>query len=147
MGAASTLSQESADTVDYDEPDPMRSAVIIELLLKAADVAHSLQGWETYIKWSDRMFMELAAAHADDRGHDPAATWFENQTMIMENYLLPLARKLNDIGIFGETFGPAFADIVEDNFDQWLLDGFELSGELEKVAKAKYEEKKAMYFL
>lgn len=147
VGAASTLSQESADTVDYDEPDPMRSAVIIELLLKAADVAHSLQGWETYIKWSDRMFMELAAAHADDRGHDPAATWFENQTMIMENYLLPLARKLNDIGIFGETFGPAFADIVEDNFDQWLLDGFELSGELEKVAKAKYEEKKAMYFL
>jgi hypothetical protein len=110
---------------DYDEPDALRETVVLELLLRVADVAHSLQNWDSMTKWSSKLFHELTAANKVGRGHDPQPTWFDNQVKIMESYSMPLADQLNEIGIFGDVGGPVFARIVEDNHDRWLMEGFE----------------------
>jgi hypothetical protein len=75
------------------------------------------------VKWSNQLFLELKKAHKEGRGGDPKNNWFENQIGFLESYLLPLARRLEDTGVFGDVIGPVFARIVEANRDRWLTDG------------------------
>jgi hypothetical protein len=69
--------------------------------------------------------MELRRAYQAKRGFDPQYRWFENQIGFLESYLLPLAHRLDDLGVFGPEVGPAFASIVEDNRDRWLTQGYD----------------------
>jgi hypothetical protein len=107
-----------------DEPDELKMTVVMETLMTAADVAHNLQGWDHMAKWSARLYMELRRAYQAKRGGDPQYRWFENQIGFLESYLLPLAHRLEDTGVFGKA-GPDFGRIVEDNRDTWLTHGYD----------------------
>ena len=67
--------------------------------------------------------------------------WFENQIGFLESYLLPLARKLEDTGVFGD--GTEFARNVEQNRDTWLTRGFEISEQIVKEGMELYPEPEA----
>jgi hypothetical protein len=69
--------------------------------------------------------MELRRAFVAKRGSDPQEKWFENQIGFLESYLLPLARRLEDTGVFSDEIGQKFAATVESNRDRWLTHGFE----------------------
>jgi hypothetical protein len=45
---ASIYSEASAGP-DFDEPDDLKAAVVMETIMTAADVAHNLQGWEQMV--------------------------------------------------------------------------------------------------
>ena len=81
-------------------------------------------------KWSNRLFLELRRAHVQGRGDDPQNGWFSNQIGFLEAYLLPLARRLDDTGVFGDTVGEMFARIVEENRDRWTRDGIQTSAKI-----------------
>ena len=115
---------------DPDEPDELRATVVMEQLMKAADVAPVMQGWEHMEKWSTRLFFELMASYEAGRGEDPRQGWFENQVTFLESYLLPLARRLHATRAFGDIVGPMFAQIVEENRDRWLTDGVVVTAEV-----------------
>ena len=88
------------------------------------------------VKFSNRLYLELRKAYVAKRGADPQPKWFENQIGFLESYLLPLAHKLEDTGVFGEEVGEMFALTVEANRDKWLTHGFEVSQKIiEKGAK------------
>lgn len=106
-----------------DEPDELRAAVVMETIITAADVAHNLQGWDQMVIWSGRLYLELRKAYIEERGIDPETRWYENQIGFLESYLLPLARRLEDTGVFGDELGQLFATIVEANRDQWIQEG------------------------
>lgn len=106
-----------------EEVDELRKTVVMEVIMKAADVAHNLQSYEHMTKWSKRLFLELKKAFVQGRGADPQEGWFKNQTGFLEAYLLPLARKLDDTGVFGDTRGSMFAKIVEDSKERWMKEG------------------------
>jgi hypothetical protein len=126
MGGMSVATEfDGEEDREGDEPDGLRQSVVLDLLLRVADVGHSLQSWENMIEWSGGLFHELVAANKAGRGHDPRPGWFDNQVRIMESYLMPLTVQLYDIGIFGPTVGSSFANFVEDNDDQWRYDGLE----------------------
>jgi 3'5'-cyclic nucleotide phosphodiesterase len=112
-----------AKTVEAEEVDQLRETVVMEVIIRAADVAHNLQSFEQMAKWSNRLFLELKRAYVRGRGPDPQDGWFKNQTVFLEAYLLPLARKLDDIGAFGETTGSMFAKVVEECKERWLMEG------------------------
>jgi hypothetical protein len=118
---------ESEEDLEGDEPDGLRESVVLDLLLRVSDVGHSLQSWDNMVEWSGALFHELVAANKDGRGHDPRPGWYDNQVRVMESYLMPLTAQLYDIGIFGHNVGSSFANIVEDNDDQWHYDGLELT--------------------
>lgn len=111
----------SVDT-EADDPDELRAIVVLETIMGAADVGHNLQGFPQMAKWSNRLYMELRKAFVENRGVDVSPKWFENQIGFLESYLLPLAFRLEDTGVFGDY---SFSSIVEDNRDQWLTKGYD----------------------
>ena len=112
---------------EMDEPDELKSIVVLETIMTAADVAHNLQSWDHMVKWSSRLYNELRKAYVEERGPDVSRNWFENQIGFLESYLLPLARRLEDTGVFGKEVGAMFPRIVEDNRDRWLTEGYDIS--------------------
>jgi hypothetical protein len=107
--------------------DPLRESVIMETILKAADVGHNFQGFDQMATWSNRLFLEMRRAYVQGRGESPQNGWFRNQISFLEAYLLPLARKLDDTGVFGDTRGAIFAEIVEENRERWTREGMALT--------------------
>lgn len=108
---------------EEEEVDELKTSVIFETIITAADVGHNLQGWTQMCKWSDRLYLELQRANSQGRGFDPKGNWHGGQIGFLESYLLPLARKLEDMGVFGDVIGPVFAKIVESNRDTWVAKG------------------------
>jgi hypothetical protein len=124
-----SIDPDSDDDVDFDldETDELRATVVMEQILRAADVAPNIQGWDHMEKWSSRLFFELMESYSAGRGENPQNGWYDNQITFLEWYILPLARQLNDTGCFGETIGSMFAQIVLENKERWIADGFDLT--------------------
>jgi hypothetical protein len=124
----SNMSTNPALYYEADEPDDLKASVVMETIITAADVAHNLQGWDHMVIWSGRLYLELRRAYVSGRGTDPSDRWFENQIGFLESYLLPLARRLEDTGVFNESIlGTIFSSTVESNRDRWLTEGFEVT--------------------
>jgi 3'5'-cyclic nucleotide phosphodiesterase len=121
-----------------EAPDELRATVILETLMTAADVAHNLQGWDHMVLWSGRLYLELRRAHVARRGSDPQDQWFENQIGFLESYLLPVARRLEDTGVFGDAVGQMFTATVEANRDRWLTQGYEETQKIIALGNKKY---------
>jgi 3'5'-cyclic nucleotide phosphodiesterase len=122
------VSHQEGDTLLAPETiDELRESVVMETILKAADVAHNLQGFDEMAKWSNRLFLELRKAYVEGRGESPQNGWFRNQIGFLDAYLLPLARKLDDMGVFGGTKGAVFAENVEENRERWTREGMSLT--------------------
>ncbi len=126
--------------VPPEEVDLLREAVVMETIMKAADVAHNLQGWDQMAKWSNRLFLELKRAYVHGRGDDPQGGWFTNQIGFLEAYLLPLARKLDDTGVFGDTRGSIFAQLVEESKDRWMREGASLTANIIREGHIQFPE-------
>jgi hypothetical protein len=145
---ATRCSTYTVNTGDFDEADELKAAVVLETIMTAADVAHNLQGYEQMVIWSGRLFLELRKAFVQGRGVNPEIRWFENQTGFLESYLLPLARRLEDTGVFGE-LGTEFASIVETNRDTWMTEGREVTESIIQMGRETFnkeilEEEKAL---
>lgn len=109
------------------EASELRETVLMETILLASDVGHNIQGWDQMAKWSNRLFLELRKAHVQGRGADPTNGWYSNQIGFLEAYLMPLARRLDDTGVFGDERGAIFAEIVEENRERWTREGVSLT--------------------
>lgn len=44
-----------------------KAIIVIEHLIQASDVAHTMQHWHIYRKWNERLFIEMSKAY--DEGH------------------------------------------------------------------------------
>jgi hypothetical protein len=71
------------------------------------------------------LYIELRRAYVAERGTDPQEKWFENQIGFLESYLLPLARRMEDMGVFSDDVAKMFSSTVESNRDRWLREGFD----------------------
>jgi len=118
-----------------DQPDELKASVVMETIMTAADIAQNLQSWDAMVKWSNRLYLELRRAHASNKGPDVSRNWFKNQIGFLELYVLPLAKKMNETGVFGRIIGPSFARLVENNRDRWLLDGEKVTNDIIKEGK------------
>eukprot|EP00550_Attheya_septentrionalis_P002544 CAMPEP_0198286510 /NCGR_PEP_ID=MMETSP1449-20131203/5583_1 /TAXON_ID=420275 /ORGANISM="Attheya septentrionalis, Strain CCMP2084" /LENGTH=778 /DNA_ID=CAMNT_0043984279 /DNA_START=20 /DNA_END=2356 /DNA_ORIENTATION=+ len=132
------MQDDSNEKFDADEPDELKASVVLEQLLKAADVAANMQGWENMKIWSSRLFDEQWLSFQEARGDDPSSTWFESQITFYESYCLPLARRLRDCKAFDHRIGSIYVKCLEENKKRWLEEGEFLSREffVEACAKA-----------
>jgi hypothetical protein len=118
--------------------DDLRESVIMETILKSADVAHNLQGFDQMAKWSSCLYLELRKAFVEKKGEDPMNGWFDNQTGFLDFYILPMARKLDDAGAFGDTRGSVFVSTVEQNRKRWVEEGMNVTMEIIKKGENDY---------
>jgi 3'5'-cyclic nucleotide phosphodiesterase len=113
-----------ADTIkSVDCQSNLRAAIVIEHIIQASDVSHTMQHWHVYQKWNQRLFYEMYHAYNMGRAEkNPANGWYEGELWFFDNYIIPLAKKLKTCGVFGVSCDE-FLDYAMDNRVEWKAKG------------------------
>ena len=55
-----------------------KATIVIEHLIQASDIAHTMQHWHVYRKWNERLFVEMLSAFKAGRADKhPGTFWYE----------------------------------------------------------------------
>ncbi|KAL7576124.1 hypothetical protein ACA910_004788 [Epithemia clementina (nom. ined.)] len=112
-----------------------KATIVIEHLIQASDVSHTMQHWHVYRKWNESFFRECYAAYKAGRAeNNPADGWYKGEMGFFDFYIIPLTRKLKDCGVFGKS-SDEFLNYAMANRKEWELRGQQVVGEMvEKIA-------------
>jgi 3'5'-cyclic nucleotide phosphodiesterase len=116
-----------------------KATIVIEHLLQASDVAHTMQHWHIYRKWNERLFMEMYKAYSTGRAEkNPADFWYQGEIGFFDFYIIPLAKKLSDCGVFGVS-SDEYLNYALKNREEWESRGKEVvAGLINKASKMKF---------
>jgi hypothetical protein len=109
---------------DVKDNSDMKATIVIEHIIQAADVAHTMQHcWHVYTKWNQKLFHEVYTAYKIGRGPDmdPAETWYQGELWFFDNYVIPLGEKLEECGVFGVS-GAECLNYALENRKEWELE-------------------------
>jgi 3'5'-cyclic nucleotide phosphodiesterase len=110
-----------------------KATLVLEHLIQASDVAHTMQHWHVYRKWNERLFAEMRKAFKEGRQGfsdvDPSETWYQGEKDFFDFYVLPLTMKLKDCGVFGVS-GDEYYNYAVQNRRQWEVRGKEIVSEM-----------------
>jgi hypothetical protein len=108
------------------ERTTMKATIVIEHLIQASDVVHTMQHWHVYRRWNERFFLECMRAYQEGRADaNPADTWYEGEKGFFDYYIIPLARKLKECGVFGVS-SEEYLSYAQQNRKEWELRGEEI---------------------
>jgi hypothetical protein len=100
-----------------------KATIVIEHLIQASDVAHTMQHWHIYQKWNERLFEEMYLAFKAGRSSkNPALNWYEGELGFFDHYIIPLAKKLKDCGVFGVS-SDEYLNYAMENRNEWASKG------------------------
>ncbi|CAB9500970.1 Receptor-type guanylate cyclase gcy [Seminavis robusta] len=121
--------EEASEKLSIDR----KATIVIEHLIQASDVSHTMQHWHVYQKWNSRLFEEMFEAFRSGRStSNPAENWYKGELWFFDNYVIPLAKKLETCGVFGVS-SDEFLNYANENRKEWAQKGEEIVSEL--VAK------------
>lgn len=111
-----------------------KATIVIEHLIQASDVAHTMQHWHIYRKWNERLFAEMHQAFSQGRAdRDPAEFWYQGEMGFFDFYIIPLAKKLSECGVFGVS-SDEYLNYALQNRNEWEKKGLSVVKEmLEKL--------------
>lgn len=118
-----------------------KATIVLEHLIQASDIAHTMQHWHIYRKWNERFFMECYAAYRMGRADsDPSIGWYKGEIGFFDFYIIPLARKLKECGVFGVS-SDEYLDYAERNRQEWVERGEEVVSEMIERARELWDPK------
>lgn len=121
---AAALKESSKDATDR------KATIVIEHLLQASDVSHTMQHWHVYRKWNERFFAECYKAYQEGRAEkNPADNWYEGEKGFFDFYIIPLAKKLRECGVFGVS-SDEYLNYAIQNRKEWEVRGPEVVSEM-----------------
>lgn len=103
-----------------------KATIVIEHLIQAYDVAHTMQHWHIFRKWNERLFAEMYLAYK--LGHsekNPVEFWYQGEMGFFDFYIIPLAEKLRDCGVFGVS-SDEYLGYALKNREEWENRGQEV---------------------
>ena len=113
----------SESDLSDQEIQSLKATIVIEYIMQASDVSHAMQHWHVYQKWNERLFEELYSAFQVGRGdRDPSLGWYEGELWFLDNYVIPLAKKLKESEVFGAA-SSQFLKFAMDNREEWEKKG------------------------
>jgi 3'5'-cyclic nucleotide phosphodiesterase len=116
-----------------------KATIVIEHLIQASDIAHTMQHWHVYRKWNERLFTEMYQAFLDGRADkDPSTFWYEGEIGFFDFYIIPLAKKLKDCGVFGIS-SDEYLNYALNNREEWERRGRDVVAEMMKKVGATLE--------
>lgn len=78
-----------------------------------------MQHWHVYQKWNQALFQEMHLAYTQGRmAKDPATFWYQGEIGFFDNYVIPLAKKLKECGVFGVS-SDEYLNYALQNRDEW----------------------------
>jgi hypothetical protein len=81
------------------------------------------------MKWNERLFQEMYGAFQDGRStKDPSLAWYEGEIMFFDKYIIPLAKKLDECGVFGVS-SDEYLNYALQNRKRWAISGDKLIDE------------------
>eukprot|EP00980_Cylindrotheca_fusiformis_P010483 scaffold2324_cov116-Cylindrotheca_fusiformis.AAC.10 len=100
-----------------------KATIVIEHLIQASDVAHTMQHWHIYKTWNEKFFMECYGAFKAGRADsDPSEDWYKAEIGFFDFYVIPLAKKLQSCGVFGVS-SDEYLNYAKANREEWVLEG------------------------
>lgn len=127
-------------TEGFEEPERdttnRKATIVIEHLIQASDVSHTMQHWQIYRKWNERFFRECYNNYKCGRADtDPSLTWYKGELGFYDYYIIPLAKKLKDCGVFGKS-SDELLQYARANRAEWESRGEAVVAEmLESIAR------------
>jgi class 3 adenylate cyclase len=119
-----------------------KATIVIEHLIQASDVSHTMQHWHIYRKWNERLFKELYKSYVEGRSTtDPSTNWYKGELGFFDFYIIPLAKKLNECGVFGVS-SDEYLNYAMRNRGEWERKGMEVIETMKaQVAAQELDEK------
>ncbi|GKZ00770.1 hypothetical protein MPSEU_001028800 [Mayamaea pseudoterrestris] len=114
-------SQESGRNRVTRDADNRKATVVIDTLMQLADVAHTLQHWNIYRKWNEKLFNEVMLAWKHGRmsvSPMKEGMWYKGDLAFFDYFVIPLAQRLLECGIFGSS-GSQYLAFAIANKKQW----------------------------
>lgn len=100
-----------------------KATIVIEYVIQASDVAHTMQHWHIYQRWNQRLFNEMYRAYKEGRADkDPSEGWYKGEIWFFDNYIIPLAKKLKECGVFGVS-SDDYLNYAMENRKEWESKG------------------------
>lgn len=100
-----------------------RATIVLEHIIQASDVSHTMQHWHVYQKWNRKLFQEMSLAYQQGRmAKDPATFWYQGELGFFDNYVIPLAKKLQECQVFGVS-SDEYLNYAKSNRIEWELKG------------------------
>jgi len=117
-----------------------KATIVIEHIIQASDVSHTMQHWHVYSKWNERLFQELYKSYKEGRmENDPSANWYEGEIGFFDFYVIPLAMKLKTCGVFGVS-SDEYLNYAQSNRREWESRGKERVETMIAKVKEQYED-------
>jgi class 3 adenylate cyclase len=103
-----------------------KATIVIEHLIQASDVSHTMQHWHIYRKWNERLFGEMYKSYVEGRStKDPTEGWYKGELGFFDFYIIPLAKKLKECGVFGVS-SDEYLNYAMRNRGEWERNGQEV---------------------
>jgi hypothetical protein len=104
----------------------LKATIVIEHLIQASDVCHTMQHWHVYQKWNEKLFNEMYSAFQLGRASkNPSEGWYEGELWFYDNYIIPLAKKLKECEVFGVS-SDEYLNYAKNNRQEWESKGRDL---------------------
>jgi hypothetical protein len=131
--------QQSSKDANPRDAVNRKATIVIEHLIQASDVSHTMQHWHVFRKWNQRLFEEMHAAYRAGRAaKDPSEFWYQGEIGFFDFYIIPLAKKLKDCGVFGVS-SDEFLNYAMKNREEWVSRGQEIVAEMVEAVTTKRE--------
>ena len=102
-----------------------------------------MQHWQIYRKWNERLFEEMYKAYREDRaGADPSEFWYQGEIGFFDFYIIPLAKKLAECGVFGVS-SDEYLNYAQKNRKEWEAKGQDVVEQMLAKCKAEYDAKES----
>ena len=122
--ASVPLVEDPSDTINR------KATIVIDHMIQASDVCHTMQHWHIYRKWNELLFKEMTKAYKEGRAEkNPADTWYQGEIGFFDYYVIPLAKKLKNCGVFGVS-SDEYLIYATKNRDEWAARGEEIVCEM-----------------
>jgi hypothetical protein len=121
----------------YQDQINRKATIVLEHLIQASDVCHTMQHWHVYRKWNERLFEEMYHAYKTGRAKaDPRTFWYKGEIGFFDHYIVPLSKKLSDCGVFGVS-SDEYLNYAVRNRSEWEQRGEAIVADMIK----KYDDK------
>lgn len=115
-----------------------KATIVIEHIIQASDVAHTMQHWHIYSKWNEKLFCEMYTAYLAGRAAtDPSEGWYGGEIWFFDNYIIPLAKKLKECGVFGVA-SDEYLGFALENREEWVIKGKAVVAKMLKAYKKRH---------
>jgi hypothetical protein len=115
-----------SSTLTDEEAWHCKASITIEYIIQTSDVAHTMQHWHVYQKWNKRLVTEMYAAYKVGRADkNPLIEWFKGELWFVDNYVIPLAKKLRECEVFGVDCDQLL-DFATQNRMEWKHKGADI---------------------